>query len=104
MSNIDSSGNILGAISIIVATVILYIQNHRQNKRQLVTHRTAEEVKQSLTQNNGGSSVKDRLDSMDQRLHTIDSRWDTIDRRFFIIESLLLAGIHEKKEKGNDEN
>ena len=57
---------VLSSIAIIIAAVILYIQNHRQGK-------VGKEVKTTLTENNGGSSVKDRLDAMDARLFRIES-------------------------------
>lgn len=54
------------AVAIIIAAVIILVQNHKQAKASKETQVTTEEVKTTLTSNNGGSSVKDRLDSLER--------------------------------------
>lgn len=101
---------VAGSIAVIVASVILFIQNHKQSKH-------TKEVKSSITENNGGSSVKDRFDKIDKqfqeqnaliadRLTTSEirtiNRLTAQDQRLFRIEGFLM-GKHAESLEAKDE-
>lgn len=66
------------AIGIVLAAMILFFQNHRQAKKVDETGRDLKKevkvVNETLTENNGGSSVKDRFDLVDLQLrHQVET-------------------------------
>ncbi len=65
-------GSLLSAIGIIIATTILFIQNYKQGKN-------VQEAKSTLTETNGGSTIRDRLDSLDATNKKTDERIGRIE-------------------------
>lgn len=87
MNNLDPT-QVLGAVAIIISGVIITLQNRKQGKEaaEAKTHAAeakvvVEEVRTTLTENNGGSSVKDQLDRMERRQVLADERSVISDQR-----------------------
>jgi len=82
LSSLDP-GSVLGAIAIIVASTILYVQNRNQIKKTEKVSTKASEVHDTLLANNGGSSIKDQLDRIEHKTDNLDSRVTVIDQRLY---------------------
>lgn len=66
--------SVLGSLVIIVANVILYLQNKKQSQK-------VSEVRTTLTRNNGGNHVKDQLDRIEDKVDTVDNRTERVELR-----------------------
>lgn len=107
MPNADEITSVGGAIAVIIATIIMYIQTNKTNK---TTKKSTEEVKSSvedtkqqvdqvkatLTENNGGSHAKDQFDRIEsmvfdvvKRTERMENRQDFHDRRIGRMEEKL---------------
>lgn len=69
----DATVTVLGAVAIIIANIIIVLQNRRQNNK-------VNKVSDTLTKNNGGDHVKDQLDRIEGKLKSLDDH-DNVQMR-----------------------
>lgn len=69
----DSTVTVLGAIAIIIANVIILLQNRRQNVK-------VNKVADTLTETNGGEHVKDQLNRIENKMKTLENH-DAVQMR-----------------------
>lgn len=88
----------IGALAIIIANVIIVLQNRRQTRKVNTVQRT-------LTENNGGDHVKDQLDRMEDHLERMDMRGDRQERALLSLENKFnrhLLWSNERNDHYND--
>lgn len=82
--------SVVGAVTIIIASVILFFQNRKQTEQVKKQAKDVTDVKSTLTQSNGGTHVKDYLDVLTLQLGQVIQHNKTTDERLFRIETLLM--------------
>lgn len=84
----DATVTVLGALAIIVANIIIVLQNRRQN---IKVNDEVVRVKKTLTEPNGGAHVKDQLNRIEESVKVLHVR-DATQMRLL---SKLNNSLHE---------
>jgi hypothetical protein len=77
---VPGEATVLGSVAIILANVVILLQNRKQSKK--VDH-----VQETLTTPNGGTHVKDQLNRIEERQERVELHSDRMDRAILRLES-----------------